>query len=105
MYRKEYQITLGGVSVDTGSYTVNIADINLDELTNIRGATLGEAGSGSTYNKYWRNAMQSYAYSGTSVTEYSSAWISTNNTILNFRYRGMSLTKAYITLEYTKTTD
>lgn len=97
VYKKTYVLSFN-ISDNTGEATVNIADINIDTLVRVDGAT--KALLASTYQRDFTHA---YAYGGTSVTEYSGMFIR-DNTLL-YRYRGMQLSNAYLTIYYTKTTD
>ena len=91
LYRKVFEININSSNT---SIETNISSINLDTLVNIYGS--------SKYGNYKRNIFNNYAYSG-SLSEWSGAYI--NGNTLVFRNYNLDLEKAYITLEYTKTTD
>ena len=97
LYRITYTFDLDGTS-QSGEKVIDISSLNFDTITNLNGTT--KQISTATY---WRDIIQAYAYSSTAVSEYSGVFVSDND--LKFRYRGLSFTKVYITLEYTKTTD
>lgn len=97
IYQKTYYFSFDGTS-QTGEKVIDISDLNYSVITKISGTTKQVSA-----NTYWRDMIQAYAYSGTSVSEYSGAFVMDNS--LKFRYRGMGLLDVYITLEYTKTTD
>ena len=91
LYRKVYEIS---VSSPTSSVDTNISSLNMDTLVNIYGSTI--------QGTYKRNVFNTYAYSGT-LSEWSGVFI--NGTTLTFRNYNLAVTKAYMILEYTKTTD
>lgn len=96
IYRKT--ITQDGTSLaEKQIYTVDISSFNINSVISMQGMTY-QSGNG-----YWRNLFNSYAYDDTSVTEFSGAW--TTPTELRIRSRGIAISKFYVTLEYTKTTD
>jgi len=91
LYRKVYEISISSL---TSSVDTDITALNMDTLVNIYGTTI--------QGTYKRNVFNTYAYSGT-LSEWSGVFI--NGTTLTFRNYNLAVTKAYMILEYTKTTD
>lgn len=96
LYRKTFVID-GNSSPEQQSYQFDLASLKWETVTFIYGTTYQET------NSYYRDLHNAYAYDSTATNEYSGAW--TSGTLLRVRSRGIAVTKFYVTLEYTKTTD
>ena len=96
IYRKTFVIN-GNSSTGQQNYQFELASLNWETVTFIYGTTYQET------NSYYRDLHDAYAYDSTATSEYSGAW--TSGTLLRVRSRGIAVSKFYVTLEYTKTTD
>lgn len=96
LYRKTFVIN-GNSSTEQQNYQFELASLNWETVTFIYGTTYQET------NSYYRDLHNAYAYDSTATNEYSGAW--TSGTLLRVRSRGIAVSKFYVTLEYTKTTD
>lgn len=96
LYRKTFVIN-GNSSTGQQNYQFELASLNWETVTFIYGTTYQET------NSYYRDLHNAYAYDSTATSEYSGAW--TSGTLLRVRSRGIAVSKFYVTLEYTKTTD
>lgn len=96
IYRKTFVID-GNSSTEQQNYQFELASLNWETVTFIYGTTYQET------NSYYRDLHNAYAYDSTATSEYSGAW--TSGTLLRVRSRGIAVSKFYVTLEYTKTTD
>lgn len=96
IYRKTFVID-GNSSTGQQNYQFELASLNWETVTFIYGTTYQET------NSYYRDLHNAYAYDSTATSEYSGAW--TSGTLLRVRSRGIAVSKFYVTLEYTKTTD
>lgn len=100
IYRKVIVIPMG-YTASQETKTVSISALNIDSVVTLRGV---EKSVGTT--DYWRVVPMSYAYaSASSVAENINLYINATTDTLYISSRGVSLTTAYVILEYTKTTD